>query len=66
MSAIKTALKAAKGALDAHQYDKAVENATEILKEDPKNYHAYVRVAGGTCSIISLISAPIVVMCFLA
>lgn len=42
MSALKAALKAAKGALDAHQYEKAVEDATRVLKEDPKNYHAYV------------------------
>ncbi|KAL8695398.1 MAG: hypothetical protein Q9218_000157 [Villophora microphyllina] len=42
MSSIKTTLKAAKGALDAHQYDTAVEHATQILKEDPKNYHANV------------------------
>lgn len=40
MSAIKTALKAAKGALDAHQYDEAVKHATEVLKEDSRNYHA--------------------------
>ncbi|KAL8751828.1 MAG: hypothetical protein Q9184_005934, partial [Pyrenodesmia sp. 2 TL-2023] len=45
MSAIKTALKAAKGALDAHQYDKAVEHATKVLKEDSKNYHANVFLA---------------------
>ncbi|KAL9005635.1 MAG: hypothetical protein Q9188_001591 [Gyalolechia gomerana] len=42
MSALKAALKAAKGALDAHQYEKAVEDATKVLKEDPKNYHANV------------------------
>ncbi|KAI4206893.1 MAG: hypothetical protein LQ346_000835 [Caloplaca aetnensis] len=42
MSAIKTALKAAKGALDAHQYDEAVKHATEVLKEDSRNYHANV------------------------
>lgn len=42
MSTLKAALKAAKGALDAHQYGKAVENATKVLEEDPKNYHAYV------------------------
>ncbi|KAL9031505.1 MAG: hypothetical protein Q9196_000484 [Gyalolechia fulgens] len=42
MSALKAALKAAKGALDAHQYGKAVENATQVLNEDPNNYHANV------------------------
>ena len=45
MSAVKSALKAAKGALDAHQYESAIENANKALKEDPKNYHAYVRIA---------------------
>ena len=45
MSAVKAALKAAKGALDAHQYESAIENANNALKEDPKNYHAYVRIA---------------------
>ncbi|KAL9000793.1 MAG: hypothetical protein Q9169_000547 [Polycauliona sp. 2 TL-2023] len=42
MSALKSALRAAKAALDAHQYEKAIENANQALKEDPKNYHANV------------------------
>ncbi|KAL8944791.1 MAG: hypothetical protein Q9216_000213 [Gyalolechia sp. 2 TL-2023] len=42
MSAVKAALKAAKGALDAQQYSRAIENATKVLEEDPKNYHANV------------------------
>ncbi|KAL8738690.1 MAG: hypothetical protein Q9181_000574 [Wetmoreana brouardii] len=42
MSAVKAGLKAAKGAIDAHQYDAAIEHATKILKEDSKNYHANV------------------------
>ncbi|KAL8663254.1 MAG: hypothetical protein Q9202_004003 [Teloschistes flavicans] len=42
MSNIKNALKAAKAALDAHQYDLAIENATKVLTEDPKHYHANV------------------------
>ncbi|KAL8901155.1 MAG: hypothetical protein Q9192_000690 [Flavoplaca navasiana] len=42
MSAVKSALKAAKGALDAHQYESAIENANNALKEDPNNYHANV------------------------
>ncbi|KAL8711082.1 MAG: hypothetical protein Q9220_004463 [cf. Caloplaca sp. 1 TL-2023] len=42
MSTFKTALKAAKGALDAHQYDAAIGNATKVLQEDSKNYHANV------------------------
>lgn len=44
MSMVKSALKAAKAALDAHQYENAVDNANKVLKEDPKNYHAYVNV----------------------
>ncbi|KAI4263989.1 MAG: hypothetical protein L6R42_000897 [Xanthoria sp. 1 TBL-2021] len=42
MSTVKSALRAAKGALDAHQYESAIENANKALKEDPKNYHANV------------------------
>ncbi|CAO1602709.1 Superkiller protein 3 [Xanthoria calcicola] len=42
MSAVKSALRAAKAALDAHQYGSAIENANKALKEDPKNYHANV------------------------
>ncbi|KAL8851106.1 MAG: hypothetical protein Q9221_004002 [Calogaya cf. arnoldii] len=42
MSMAKAALKAAKAALDAHQYESAIENADKALKEDPKNYHANV------------------------
>lgn len=45
MSTVKSALRAAKAALDAHQYGSAIENANKALKEDPKNYHAYVRFA---------------------
>ncbi|KAF1810629.1 putative antiviral protein [Eremomyces bilateralis CBS 781.70] len=40
MSSIKAALKAAKGALDAQQYDEAIEKANEVLKSDGKNYFA--------------------------
>ncbi|KAL9602970.1 MAG: hypothetical protein Q9219_001495 [cf. Caloplaca sp. 3 TL-2023] len=42
MSTAKAALKAAKGAIDAHQYERAVEHATKVLQEDPDNYHANV------------------------
>ncbi|KAL8735625.1 MAG: hypothetical protein Q9166_000794 [cf. Caloplaca sp. 2 TL-2023] len=42
MSTVKSALKAAKGALDAQQYDSAIVNANKVLKEDAKNYHANV------------------------
>ncbi|KAL9020722.1 MAG: hypothetical protein Q9185_002038 [Variospora sp. 1 TL-2023] len=42
MSASKAALKAAKGALDAHDYERAIENATKVLQEDPQSYHANV------------------------
>ncbi|KAL8776330.1 MAG: hypothetical protein Q9213_008314 [Squamulea squamosa] len=42
MSAVKSALRAAKAALDAHQYELAIENANRVLQEDPRNYHANV------------------------
>ncbi|KAL8855339.1 MAG: hypothetical protein Q9178_008011 [Gyalolechia marmorata] len=42
MSSVKAALRAAKSALDAQQYESAIENANKALKEDPKNYHANV------------------------
>ncbi|KAI4091777.1 MAG: hypothetical protein LQ344_003881 [Seirophora lacunosa] len=42
MSTSKAALKAAKGALDSHEYERAIENATKALKEDPQSYHASV------------------------
>ena len=41
MSAVKAALKAAKSALDGQNYDEAIEQANAVLKNDPKNYHAY-------------------------
>ena len=42
MSATKTALKAAKAALDAHKYEDAIEQANTVLAADPKNYNATV------------------------
>lgn len=42
MSTTKTALKAAKTALDKQNYDEAIEQAKKVLAEDPSNYHAYV------------------------
>lgn len=42
MSATKTALKAAKAALDAHKYQDAIEQANAALAVDPKSYNAKV------------------------
>ena len=42
MSGPKSALKAAKAALDAHKYNDAVEQANKVLAVDAKNYYAYV------------------------
>lgn len=42
MSNAKLALKAAKAALDTHQYDEAIKQAEKVLEIDPKNYHALV------------------------
>jgi superkiller protein 3 len=42
MSSTKTALKAAKAALDAEKYDDAVEQVKKVLTIDPNHYHAYV------------------------
>lgn len=42
MSTAKVALKAAKAALDANQYDEAVKQAEKALEADPQNYHALV------------------------
>lgn len=41
MSTVKSALKAAKSALDGHKYEEAIQQADIALKFDPKNYHAY-------------------------
>lgn len=42
MASTKTALKAAKAALDAEKYDEAVKHVRTVLTIDPNNYHAYV------------------------
>ena len=42
MSATKSALKAAKAALDAHKYEDAIEHANSVLAADPRNYNANV------------------------
>ena len=42
MSATKSALKAAKAALDAHNYEDAIEQAKSVLAADPRNYNANV------------------------
>jgi superkiller protein 3 len=38
----KTALKAAKAAIDAKNWDEAKEQATTVIEKDPKNYFAYL------------------------
>lgn len=40
MSTTKTALKAAKAAIDAHKYEEATEQARKALAADPNSYHA--------------------------
>ena len=42
MSNTKVALKAAKAALDGHQYDIAAKEAQKVLDVDQNNYHALV------------------------
>ena len=42
MSATKAALKATKAALDAHEYQDAIEQANAVLTADPTNYNANV------------------------
>ena len=42
MSATKTALKAAKAALDAHKYEEAIEQAHSVTAAEPSNYNANV------------------------
>lgn len=38
----KGALKAVRAAIDAKQWDVAAEKARDLLKDDAKNYNAYV------------------------
>ena len=40
MSAVKTALKATKAALDGHDFNEAVAQAGKVLAADARNYHA--------------------------
>ncbi|KAI9758533.1 MAG: hypothetical protein M4579_003025 [Chaenotheca gracillima] len=42
MSSTKAALKAAKAAIDAHQYSEAITQAKIVLASDSQNYHANV------------------------
>ena len=42
MSTTKTALKAAKAALDAHKYEEAIEQAKSVIAADSSNYNANV------------------------
>ena len=40
MSSTKAALKAAKAALDARNYDEAIAQAELVISSDPQNYFA--------------------------
>ena len=40
MASTKSALKAAKSALDAQNYSETIERANKVLSTDPDNYHA--------------------------
>ena len=40
MATSKSALKAAKIALDAHKYGEAIEHAKKVLSTDANSYHA--------------------------
>ena len=42
MSAVKTAIRAAKAAIDARKYQEAQNEAKKVLSADPKSYHANV------------------------
>ena len=42
MTAAKSALKAAKAALDAKEFETAVEEARKVIAADSKNYHGHV------------------------
>ena len=42
MSNTKAALKAAKAALDGHNYEAAAKEAQKVLEVDQNNYHASV------------------------
>ena len=42
MSSTRAALKAAKAALDGHNYEAAVKEAQNVLDVDQNNYHASV------------------------
>lgn len=42
MSGTKSALKAAKAALDANKYQDAINQAKVVLGTEADNYHAYV------------------------
>ena len=47
MSTSKASLKAAKAALDAHNYNEAIKEASKVLEADSKSYHALVCIV--TC-----------------
>lgn len=39
----KSALKAARIALDSRDFEDAAEKAKVVVKQEPQNYHAYVK-----------------------
>lgn len=53
MASTKTALKAAKAALDAEKYDEAVEHVRKVLSIDPNHYHAYVGMKSRQVDLVS-------------
>lgn len=65
MSTIKTALKAAKAALDARKDIEAIEHIDKVLLIDPKNYLAYVDKSHVIYNVVSLTLVPVVEMYFL-
>jgi hypothetical protein len=52
MASSKAALKAAKAALDKHQYQEAANEARKVLESDQKNYFAS---AGLFCLVFRLL-----------
>jgi superkiller protein 3 len=40
----KAALKAVRTALDSKDFELAAKKASELVQQEPQNYHAYVRV----------------------
>ena len=51
------ALKAAKAALDSQDYDKAIEQAQNVLSSDPSNYFAQLFLARAHEKKVNLVAA---------